>query len=530
MLLFACSASSPAQAPPADSTTPRDIVSLRAELAADIQQIEASAAATENDAASYQALLLGHLRFLDSVYAQQQIVAERAKEIGQEREQISEQSARFELLGSESLQDYTFADLEDERDSLDDAEFQLSLTDSELKSTRSLLESVTEQYTANERQRRLLQEKVDRTSDPTGRAAVQRELRVIELRGRIAEELITLRKAELSVKELERQTLADKQQALASRVTLAATQVVFQKTDLDRLLNSIDEEQTRLNRLVVQLQQSLQQLETQLTTVPAPWDRATTDRVRSIRRLLHRGISDANDSLATQLLLKRHAWKMRYRVLNNLATVDEMRQMRGETAKFYERVRDAQNVTQTRSEEMRLDADVARRVQTDEQLDELQMLQSRLISEAFRESGRRHRLLRRADRLFARLQTDLTAKLGAEPDTTTWGAILPVLQSWWFYELVAVDDKPITVGKLCLGFCMVIGGVFISKQVSRAVGHRMLPKLGVHQGASLAAQTIAFYILVMLFGFFTLEFLNIPITVLTFFGGAAAIAVGFGSQ
>jgi small-conductance mechanosensitive channel len=52
----------------------------------------------------------------------------------------------------------------------------------------------------------------------------------------------------------------------------------------------------------------------------------------------------------------------------------------------------------------------------------------------------------------------------------------------------------------------------------------------MHKGASLAAQTIVFYALTVCFVFFTLEMLNIPLTVFTFLGGAAAIGVGFGSQ
>ena len=46
----------------------------------------------------------------------------------------------------------------------------------------------------------------------------------------------------------------------------------------------------------------------------------------------------------------------------------------------------------------------------------------------------------------------------------------------------------------------------------------------------MAVQTIAFYLLVTICGFLTLDMLSIPLTVFTFLGGAAAIAVGFGSQ
>jgi len=510
--------------------TVRNLIQLREDLAEELQQLEReSESATGQDVANYIATLLGHLKYLDSTYAQQQIVAERAKEVQAEREQVLQQAARNELLGSDSIPSQSFVELERLRDNHDDVAFQLGLVDSELKSTASLLESLKEQYGANERHRRQLRETLELERAESRHATLQRELRVVELRGQIAEELIALRSQEQQVKQLERQLLLDKRTAYDEQIRAAAAHVRFTQQDLDLFLKRLDDEQTRINQLVVTQQQTLRQFERQLVSQTGPLDRETTERARVIRRTLHRGIADANDSLSTVLLV-RHAWKIRFRLLNNLASQEELQRYRSELHKFLERIRDAQLVQQTRSQETRLDADVANRVQAGDPTDPLADLQAKLISEAFRESGKRNRLLRQGERLYARVQAELDAKLGTEADTATWEDLRPLLSSCWTYELLAVDDRPITVGKLCLALVMVISGVLFSRALSRTVGNRMLPKLGMHQGASLATQTIAFYLLVMLFGFFTLEYLNIPLTVLTFFGGAAAIAVGFGSQ
>ena len=93
-----------------------------------------------------------------------------------------------------------------------------------------------------------------------------------------------------------------------------------------------------------------------------------------------------------------------------------------------------------------------------------------------------------------------------------------------------MDDRPITVRKVVAGLLLFLIGVFVSRWLSRFLGKRMLPRLGMNGGAATAVQSIAFYVLVVSFGFLAMDMVNIPLTVFTFLGGAVAIGVGFGSQ
>jgi small-conductance mechanosensitive channel len=62
------------------------------------------------------------------------------------------------------------------------------------------------------------------------------------------------------------------------------------------------------------------------------------------------------------------------------------------------------------------------------------------------------------------------------------------------------------------------------------LGGRFLPRLGVHESAAAALQSITFYSLVSLTALLALRWVNVPLTLFTFLGGALAIGIGFGSQ
>lgn len=100
----------------------------------------------------------------------------------------------------------------------------------------------------------------------------------------------------------------------------------------------------------------------------------------------------------------------------------------------------------------------------------------------------------------------------------------------WSFEVFSLEDKPFTVGKIFTVLAFFIFGMFIAKRVSRFMGQKMLPKLGMGAGVSLALQTLTFYLLTILIVLLLLNTFSVPLTIFTFFGGALAIGIGFGSQ
>ena len=100
----------------------------------------------------------------------------------------------------------------------------------------------------------------------------------------------------------------------------------------------------------------------------------------------------------------------------------------------------------------------------------------------------------------------------------------------WLYELASVEDNPITVSKIVVGILLLVVGMSAARFASRFLGRRLLPRVGLDEGAAAAIQSLLFYILVLTLGLVSLRIVNVPLTAFTIAGGALAIGVGFGSQ
>ena len=104
------------------------------------------------------------------------------------------------------------------------------------------------------------------------------------------------------------------------------------------------------------------------------------------------------------------------------------------------------------------------------------------------------------------------------------------LKDIWTFELIAVQDNSITVGKILISILLLILGFTASRRLSRFLAQRLFTRLGLDPSVIAALQTLTFYAALIGVFLLALWLVNIPLTVFTFLGGALAIGVGFGSQ
>lgn len=105
-----------------------------------------------------------------------------------------------------------------------------------------------------------------------------------------------------------------------------------------------------------------------------------------------------------------------------------------------------------------------------------------------------------------------------------------LLAKSWSTELGTVDDRPITVSKIVCGLALLLIGYWVSRFIAKIAALKILPRLGVSQSSAAPLRNVFFYFLLAGLTFFTLDLVNVPLTVFAFLGGAIAIGVGFGSQ
>jgi potassium-dependent mechanosensitive channel len=130
----------------------------------------------------------------------------------------------------------------------------------------------------------------------------------------------------------------------------------------------------------------------------------------------------------------------------------------------------------------------------------------------------------------SRLLQEIRSRTGGESTGDRLERLATSLRGLWNYELVEVEDSPITLGKTLMALALLIVGFLLSKLVATVLGRRVFPRMGMDDGGSAAFQTLIFYLSLTAFFLWSLRVVHIPLTVFTVLGGALAIGVGFGSQ
>ncbi len=100
----------------------------------------------------------------------------------------------------------------------------------------------------------------------------------------------------------------------------------------------------------------------------------------------------------------------------------------------------------------------------------------------------------------------------------------------WQYEIARIDSKSINTANVIISTLLMIIGIKLAKRLSITIRKRMLGLFRLDSNASSAIERFIYYILVVLITLTALDVSNIPLSGLTFIGGALAIGIGFGSQ
>lgn len=105
-----------------------------------------------------------------------------------------------------------------------------------------------------------------------------------------------------------------------------------------------------------------------------------------------------------------------------------------------------------------------------------------------------------------------------------------LLKDVWNYQITDVDSKTITISNIVIGLLLLTIGIAAAKFLSSTIRKRMLSMFKLDNNASSAIEKCIYYLLIVLITLTALDISNIPLSGLTFIGGALAIGIGFGSQ
>ena len=386
------------------------------------------------------------------------------------------------------------------------------------------VESLVEHH---QRELRQLQEAPQTSED---RFNFPQRLRLANLEVRIAQETLDRYRLELSNDRAELELVQLRSQRLAELADRVEAQLRISEAQKQSAQTAIDAREKSLNR-------SLEEAQARVEAAKARWDQqqregddAETQQARAVWKLAR----DRQDLLAERLQLleaSRTALGIRYDLrLGHLESRDDLTVTRDQLeillAKIDRWRRDRQSqIQQKQARISELEAEL-QVVGTSAPLEREDRELAGRVQELEQHLEDLHRVRLHVERPLGRIEQTLGTVSPMERLTLFWDGLTTV----WNYELLEVENNPITAGKILLALLLLILGAWASRYLSQLFARRVLERFRLDEGVVAALQKFTFYLLFLAFFLWALRLVNIPLTVFTFLGGAVAIGVGFGSQ
>lgn len=482
------------------------------------------------------------LKWLDLLYSQGEEAAKRKEELEAELAALSKELESLRSYGVAAPAEYTFLALDDLRDKLNAEKSRRGSLQLELDAAQALLASAKESYRASEASRRMAREALE-GADEQSRNTATRRYALARLRGRARGESLRQQQLEYEITKIESAISEARFEYLREKVALLRKSVRLTPEELDSRMAVIDKAEVELRDELGRVQGQATDMNRRLAEAKRRRDEGggNDDVLRESTatwQLGHKLLLE-EASLLKQLLaevgLLRVCWRRRFALSNGEATPADILRWQDEVRVARQQISRFKQLIEIRMDERRGDlATLQKRLlvlsEQDTPLRAWVSRQAELSQQALDSFGSQLVLIKSGQRLLDRFEEELTVA-GVSAAGPRWlNSALGFLWSSWNYEITSVDDRPITVRKIVIGLGLLLAAFLLARLLSGVVGRHVLPRFGLNSGATLAFQSIAFYLMLTCFGVLSLEIINLPITIFAFMGGAIAIGIGFGSQ
>jgi potassium-dependent mechanosensitive channel len=467
---------------------------------------------------------LNLLRSLDGVYAQHLTVLQHRQQLADQVQQVNKELESLGKFGLYEPKPYSFILLDNLKDQLAVEEDNESATNADLKSAKQLLQSAHAKL-----------DDVQKNPRPVAAAgSAHDELAPPALALLMARATVALRQAEVEVQSLRLDLSKARQKQLDKKIEIVAKDVKFSVEDRDKqvaqlLQKEADSKQRRkdaeshFQQLESDKKAALDELGAQKATPQAVDAAGEAWRVAGAVYQAEAAVLDQQiDSLANV----RRNWTRRYELAAGSVPERRAAQWLEDLDEFLDQLKDTSQSLEHRRDTIRNEQAAAKRATVPEgatkwvEMAAARRQELRDLCEASLEDVKSQR------RMLDRFRTALKAKVTA----TTADGVAGWVGRLFGSKIEVGEEESITVGKLLLLMAYVVIGMLAAYSASRLFNRRLLSRLGLHQGTIAALRSITFYSLCIVFAVMAFQLLHIPLAAFAFLGGAAAIAVGFGSQ
>ncbi len=480
---------------------------------------------------------LARLQALDVLYVQIQSRKDERQRLQDEQKTLEREVDSLTKYGLDEPKPYSFLLYEAFQDRLAVEKERAKALEAEGKSAAKLLAA------AHEELDQARDQSGDRGSDASQPAQSPGDLTIARERAQVE-----LREAEVDNNKLRQAVCEARQKELQCKIKIVKEDVRFSLADRDEQLGELSGAEARLRGQRRQVERELQRIEERIAASSRQPDTTKQQPERRDEKAdIDQPERQAVDACQSQIVLldERLEWlnrlrrvsRQRYDVANENPSTARLQQWLDEEAEFREDLSDAirslenrrdtartEQATTTLAVEHKQDPqpadeepqDKERRDLRDARLGELAETCAATLLDA-----------EATQRVLERFHDELTARL---PEENAWGTVGRTMSQLFGYPVAGEDDHTVTLGTLLVLLGLVLAGILLAWAFSRAVQDLVLRRLGLHRGKVDAVNSIFFYALCFAFGYTAFRVLNVPLAAFAFLGGAAAIAVGFGSQ
>ena len=479
------------------------------------------------------------LKQIDVVIAQLQIAHDDAVELEARKKELAGRLRELESTSGGPTTDASFLLLDRLRDELATLTERSESTQADLAAAQ---EAATEAEEFNEEQQQRFRKATEsEQSDGTATLPKSAAVTYVGYEAKLASERLALRRAEWANESLTAEIQNLQIQILKRRVAALDNVATFTDDDLEQQLVEIEKSEDDVKRSAetARLMQTFaehqwmaakERLAAEETSVAA-------EEVEALRLSLQfrdQQIAVYNAELE-RLGEIRRAWLRRFAVQNGTAANEQLEQWLDDTRGTIgslqrDRRRQQLKIDDLREQIAAVTVRAKSAAQTSAEAQHWirdQQEQLRQLAQLYDENvvG-----IESARRVHGKLHQDLRG------DADEWSVNVWIRTAWgyvasaWNMELASVDGRPITVGKIVIGVVLVFFGFLLARWISRSLERVLAQRLGMPESGAAALKSMAFYVFLISFALAALRFINIPLTVFTFLGGAIAIGVGFGSQ
>ncbi len=415
---------------------------------------------------------------------------------------------------------------------------------------------------------RRIDEQIEAANNPTvaARLAWLRELE----HARYRDEAASTASYAIRIK-LDHEELSENQQRLAflqRQLALASQHVHFPQTDLDKVLDGLDDERHQLEADIQSadqelaarqqalassrenLRRTLQATSTASTNTAAMGNLRDSVEFQSVQAETAAQRLTVLREILANLGTARQMWQLRFTVFTNpkLADLQNAAQRLArlndliEAAMPYYQQQLSLAANQIAEKQTRLQGQV-------EGTTNATLIQAWLKSYQQREEIflRATKSLERHQRFAWRWQESIASERRALPFVERvkdlFSGTSSLLTRLWQFEIYVVQDtittidgtqvsgrRGVTVGKICLALLIFLVGLWLSGVISRIVEPIAVRRLRIEPNQARLIRRWVRVVLVMVLVVFSLTSVNIPLAAFAFAGGALAIGIGFGTQ